>query len=302
MLRDRLEYLAFSLLALAVRALPVSLMRGVARSCGRLVFRLGGRRRGWALENARIAMPAATEVERRSIVRESYANLGLNLVDMVRSERWSDEEVRARVEYQGFEHIERALADGRGVFLVSAHLGNFELGVRSLGAYGLPLLIIARPLRNQLLYDRLALARTHSDGVDMIERDRAAVPMLRAIKRNRCVGVLLDQYSRRRRGVFVPLFGARCSTSAGVATIALRAEAPVLCLSVRRIGPDRHLVEVSPPISVERTGDRKADIESATAAYLSALEKRILSCPEQWMWGHRRFRHSPDLDFEPYVS
>ena len=191
-----------------------------------------------------------------------------------------------------------AIVDARN----AASLVSFDLAGRAFGVYGLPTLAVGRPMRNRLLYSRLERSRTRGSSVVLVERDRAAVPMLRALKNNRLVVVLIDQYSRRARGVFVPLFGARCSTSAGVATIALRSGATVICVTARRLGPDRHVIEVGPPLTFESTGDRKSDIEAATAAYNAALEQRIRACPEQWMWGHRRFRHSPDLDYTPYAS
>ncbi len=134
----------------------------------------------------------------------------------------------------------------------------------------------------------------------MIDRENAALRILRALRRGRMVFVLNDQYAKRSRGIFAPFFGVRCSTAAGVATIALRTGSPVVPMYVLRDAPDHHTVRVLPPVKVELTGDRKLDIERATAAQNAALEAMIRVCPEQWMWGHRRFRHSPDLPPEPY--
>jgi KDO2-lipid IV(A) lauroyltransferase len=100
--------------------------------------------------------------------------------------------------------------------------------------------------------------------------------------------------------VFVPLFGVRCSTSAGVATLALRTGAAVLPCYVLRAGPDRHRGIFAPELEVPVSGDLQQDIKVATAHYNAALEKIIRANPEQWMWGHRRFRHSPDLKSDPY--
>ena len=113
--------------------------------------------------------------------------------------------------------------------------------------------------------------------------------------------VLNDQYSSRARGVFVPLFGVRCSTSIGVATLALRTGAPVVPAYVVRDGPDHHTITFLPPLEMEVSGDREGDIEAATARYNRALEEIIRRHPEQWMWAHRRFRHSPDLKGDPYA-
>ncbi len=299
--RDRLEYLGYRALALVVRVLPVRVLHRFGALCGRGVFGLRGKHVRWALENLRIAYPDASEAECRRIGVASYASLGRNAIDFVRAESWSEDELREHVEVVGIEHVERGLGLGKGLFLVGPHLGNFELMVRAYGALGRQLLVLGRPMRNKLLYARLERSRTRNGQVQLIDRKRAAMPMLRAIRRNESVGVLMDQYVRRSRGVFVPLFGVRCSTTPALATIALRTGAALVCASVTRDGADHHGVEFA-PIEIPKARDGESAVEALTAACNRALEERIRANPEQWMWGHRRFRHSPDLDREPYAS
>jgi KDO2-lipid IV(A) lauroyltransferase len=154
-------------------------------------------------------------------------------------------------------------------------------------------------MANSLLYARVLRQRSRTGNL-VIDRRKAARAILRALRSGCTVGILNDQYSRRTRGVFVPLFGLRCSTSAGPATIALRAEAPVVPMYVIRDGPDHHRLVVQPPLELPRTGDRSRDILEATARMNGALEPIIRAHPEQYMWGHRRFRYSPDLEGNPY--
>jgi KDO2-lipid IV(A) lauroyltransferase len=126
--------------------------------------------------------------------------------------------------------------------------------------------------------------------------------MLRALRQGHLVGILNDHYTRRSRGgIFVPLFGVRCLTSAGLAMVALRTGAPVIPGYTVPVGEDRFLVTWEPPLEIPRTGDRKRDVEEATARFNGALESIIRRHPEQWLWGNRRFRHSPDLDYDPYA-
>ncbi len=299
--RDRIEYLGYRILALVVRVLPIGLTHAIGEFAGRAVYRLGGKHARWGLENARIAFPELGEAERRSIVAGSYAAFGRNAIDFIRAESWSDEDLEKHVSIVGLEYVERAHKRGKGVFLVGAHLGNFEVAVRTLGMLGLPILLIGRPMRNRLLYARLELSRTRSGRVRLVDRERAALPMLRAIRSNSGVAVLLDQYVRKSRGVFVPLFGVRCSTSPVVAAIALRTGATLLCGTVTRDGPDHHVVRFS-PIEVPEAGEGENEVEVVTAACNRAIEERIRAHPDQWLWGHRRYRYSPDLEHEPYLS
>ena len=100
----------------------------------------------------------------------------------------------------------------------------------------------------------------------------------------------------------MPFFGVRASTSAGVATLAIRSGAPVVPVYALREAPDRHRIVVIPALETPQTGDRRRDARAATRLYNAVFESIIRRHPEHWMWGHRRFRHSPDLPGDPYAG
>jgi KDO2-lipid IV(A) lauroyltransferase len=131
-------------------------------------------------------------------------------------------------------------------------------------------------------------------GAELIDVRGGAPEMLRALRANRLVAVMIDQYARRARAVLAPLFGVRVPTSAGIATLALRSGAPVLPFHTVRVGPALHRAVFMPPLEMPDTGDRRADIETGTARCNAAIEALIRQYPEQWWWAHRRFRNSPD--------
>ena len=118
--------------------------------------------------------------------------------------------------------------------------------------------------------------------------------------KNRAVAVLNDQYAHRTGGIFVPFFGVRASTSPGVAMLALRSGAAVLPCYAVRDGPDHHTVHFAPGLDFEQSERRERDVAAATAVCNAALEQIIRRYPEQYLWGNRRFRKSPDLPRDPY--
>lgn len=299
-LRDALEYGGYRILAAAVRTLPLGWIKRFAAWIGRRLYLRGGKQVRSTDENLRIAYPDLEAQARHEIAVQSYVHFSWNVVDFLRSERWTAEQLCEHVSFIGKEHIDAALAHGKGVLLVSLHLGNFELAIQRVGVAGIRPLVIGRPLRNEYLYARIRRARTRF-GAHLVDRDSAVKEMLRTLRKNGLVAVLNDQYVRPSRGVFAPFLGARASTHAGVAMLALRTGAKVVTGHALRDGEDHHTVYVFPGPEVPRTGDRKRDIEAATAAYNAALERFIREHPEQWMWGHRRFRHSPDLEPNLYA-
>lgn len=299
-LRNRVEFLILVLVRRLVWVVPTRIAHAFGTRVARLVFAARGERVGYALKNLRIAFPELSEGSRREIGRRSYENFARNLIDVARSQVWSEAEFRSRIEIVGLEHLLAARAQGKGVLALTLHLGNFELAPRALGVAGVPVSSVARRLRNPLLYAYLAAGR-RTAGAELIDRKKGAPSILRALRQGRTVGLLIDQYSSRARGVFVPLFGVRCSTSAGLATLALRTGAPVVPFYMLRDGPDHHRAVVLSALEFLPSGQRKHDIEALTTLCNEVLEDLIRHYPEQWMWAHRRFRHSPDLPEPVYA-
>ncbi|MCE2390049.1 MAG: lysophospholipid acyltransferase family protein [Proteobacteria bacterium] len=298
-LKHRAEYAAVAAATALSGSLPLAASQRALAAVARCYFERGGRRVGYALTNLRIAFPELSETRRRAIGRESYVHSAWNVLDWLRSTHWSESEISDRFEVSGLERLRAALAQGRGALAVTLHTGNFELFAKVAPVWGVPVSHVGRTMSNRRLYERVLHERTRT-GAEVIDRRSAAPAILRALRRGHVVVLLIDQYARRNQSVFAPLFGKRCSTTAGAATLALRTGAPVVPLYSVRVGPDRHRAHILDPIEVPASGDRRRDIERATAAYNAALERVIREYPEQWMWAHRRFRHSPDLDGPVY--
>jgi KDO2-lipid IV(A) lauroyltransferase len=292
--RQLAELLAAAIGSRAVHWVSPERALSLAERGARCWFARGGQRVGFALKNLRIAFPELDEAERRELGRRSYVHFAWNLVEWARSLDWGPEELIARVQVDGLEHPRAALAAGRGAIVLSLHMGNFELAVRTVPLYGVPVSATGRPMANPHLWKRVVRGRS-ATGAELIDVRGGAPEMLRALRANRLVGVMIDQYARRTRAVLAPLFGVRCPTSAGIATIALRAGAPVIPFYVVREGPERHRATFLPPLDMPDTGDRRADIAEGTARCNALIESLIRKYPDQWWWAHRRFRNSPDL-------
>ena len=300
-LRHASEAWGLAAAASVVDRVPLSRVQSLAARIARRIFDHGGRSVEIALANLRIAFPEASEAERREIGRESFVHFGWNLIDVLRAQRWSREDYASRLGLEGLEHIEPWNREQRGIIGLSLHLGNFEFISAATALSGIRGAIVARRMSNARIYARIAEQRVRF-GHQLIDNKNAVRSVLRALGDGRLVGFLNDQYSRRGSRVFVPLFGARCATSTGVALLALRTGAPVIPVYSVREAPDRHVVRFEPALEFDPSGDRRRDIESLTAGCNAAIEPIIRRYPEQYMWGHRRFRYSPDLDRNPYPA
>ncbi len=229
--------------------------------------------------------------ELEGLARRSFEHLGMNLAEVCVLLFRPRSVALARLELAGHEHIDKAAAEGKGVLLLSAHLGNWELFAAAHALTSFELSVVVRPLDEPLLH-RLAERLRRRSGVELIGKQRGLREVLEALRRGRLVGVLLDQNSSRAEGVFVPFFGVPASTSKGLAVISLRTGAPVVPVFIRRIGGGRHRVEFDAPVPRPDDGD----VLSYTAAFNRAIESGIRRAPEQWFWMHERWRTRPRLE------
>ena len=269
--------------------LPPAAGRAVGRRIGDLLWWLLPGRRRRALDNIRLSIGremTPREIER--LGRGSFQHVGMNLIEACRYFLRPTEVMLSQVHVEGVEHLQSAAARGRGVLVLTAHYGNWELLAAAHGLSGLPLSIVIRPLDHPVL-DELAARFRRRSGAELILKRQAVREVLQALRRGRMVGILLDQNATRAEGVFVPFFGVAASTSKGLAVLALRTDAPVVPVFLRRTADGRHCMDVSPPLMPPSDGD----VLAYTATFNRVIEGAIRRAPEQWLWMHARWRTRP---------
>jgi KDO2-lipid IV(A) lauroyltransferase len=294
-LRNRAELAAFRLAAGTLGALPRGASDALVRSLARSAFFFGRSRRRVVFDNLAAAFPEEPPESIARIARGSVESLGGAFLDFLEVSSLSEEEIRERIRIVGEEHLRVARARGRGVFLLSAHIGGWELGAIRAGLLGEPISPVVRPLDNPLLERELATRRTRFGNTPIAKRD-AARDILRAMRAGRTVAVLVDQNVLAREAVFVPFFGRPAATTPSLALFQLKTEAPVVPVFTWPEGPGRYRLEFEPPILAEEfrwSADRDEAVLRATARYMEATEAAIRKAPTAWLWLHDRWRTRP---------
>jgi Kdo2-lipid IVA lauroyltransferase/acyltransferase len=274
--------------------LPLRAGLWVGRRIGDLLWLALPRRRAVALGNlARAFAGERSDAEMRRLGRQSFEHVGMNIIEGCVYFFRPPSVLLSRVDFAGAEHAEAAVvaAEGRGILVLAAHYGNWELLAASHALSVFPLSVVVRPLDHPLM-DRLVDRFRRRSGVELIGKRRALGEILDALRRGRMVGILLDQNASRTEGVFAPFFGAPASTSKGLALIALRTGAPVLPIFIRRMQGGRHLVQADPVVEAPADGDPVA----YTAAFNRSIETAIRRAPEQWFWMHNRWKTRPESE------
>jgi KDO2-lipid IV(A) lauroyltransferase len=263
----------------------------LGNALGRLLFRLHGRYRIIALENLRNAYPDKQERECRQIATRVFENLGKILYEICWSTTMSNRELGKQVRIEGMRHIKTAYAKNRGVLVLTAHFGNWELLSIVGKKIGYPLSVVYRPLDFTPLERFIIGLRTRFGG-HLIPKKKGLRKILRSLGRKQLVGILLDQNVAMREGVFAPFFNRPACTNKGLALLALKSGAPVVPIFLLR-EKNGYRGIIKPEVPLVRTGDKTKDVEINTGAYNQAIEEMVRRYPEQWFWVHRRWNTRP---------
>jgi KDO2-lipid IV(A) lauroyltransferase len=273
--------------------LPLRLARPVGHVVGRVALSLAASDRRRAHEHLAAAFPDLDDDDRRRLLRKTARHLGETLAEIVWLWRASPPSILSRTEVRGFEHLHAAREAGRGVVLVTGHCGNWEWLNAVLGIEQLPMTIAVREVYDPRLNEIARRLRARF-GAKVVERGRGAGrALMAALRRNRVVGLLVDQDIRNIPGVFVPFFGRPAWTPAGGAQLALAARCPIVPTFIHRRSDGTHLAEAHPPLPPPSSSDPQEAVLELTAAATAAIEAQVRAHPDQWVWMHRRWRTPP---------
>ena len=290
-----LEYGAARSLLAGLEALPRSVAVAAGRGIGHVAYACCRRLRRVGERNLQLAFPELSECERTRILRGSFNSLGRLLGEFSQFPRHTPESLRCLVRYdeQSVKHLRNAEGRGRGVIYLTLHLGAWELLSFAHSALEHPLHFMVRRIDNPHL-EKLVENRRTRFGNQTIDKKAAVRTALRVLREGGTLGILADLNSQPHEGVFVPFFGHLACTTAGVAMLALRAEAVVLPVCAP-LNEERRCFrfEFQPPMEVVRTGNYEQDVLTNTARFTSALERFVRNYPDQWLWIHKRWQTRP---------
>ena len=271
-------------------ALPPHFFRLAARWGGKLWYKVDRRHRNVAESNIRLALGYTSDQEVRALAEANFIHLTTVFLETLCLGRLNGENSHDHVSVKGLELIEESLAKKKGVFMLTAHYGNWEWL-----AYLAPFYIsnrfniIVRPLNSPWL-DKLLVYLRERSGNRIINKKRATKAIFKALHKNQMVGILLDQVSSRGEGVYAPFFGVHVLTNRALAALAIKTGSPVHPAFIRRQTDGKYAVEIEPAIPIPKTGSLKDRIFRSTALFNRSIERQILRDPSQWYWIHRRFK------------
>lgn len=292
-MRETLEFWLVLVVARTLGWLPRGLSRLLAGVLTWCAYRALGRLRRVGQRNLQLTQPELSAQERDRILRGVFRHLGWQLVEFCRMTRYTPKNTRNWIRTEGLDHYLTAKARGKGVLIVTGHLGAWELSSFYHSLMGHPMGMVIRRLDNRRL-DEFVNGIRCLHGNRVLPKNDFARGLLTAMRKGQTVGILMDTNMTPPQGVFVQFFGKDACTASGLARVALKTGAAVLTgFMLWEPTEGRYVLHFGPELVFARTGDAEADIIAATQQCTSAIESWIRRYPDQWLWIHRRWKTRP---------
>jgi Kdo2-lipid IVA lauroyltransferase/acyltransferase len=292
-MRRRLE---FVLVWTAVKLLslpPRRIARAIGALIGRIALLLTPRLTRTGDLNLRLAFPQKSPAERQRILRKLYRNLGWLLAEFCQMPSYTQEMTQSFIRYDGLDHYLAARDEGKGVLILTGHLGAWELSSFYHSLMGYPMSIVIRRLDNPLV-DNLVNHIRCLHGNQVLHKDDFARGLLASMRRGETVGILMDTNMTPPQGSFVDFFGHSACTGSGLARVAMKTGARVLPGFLLWDETTRqYVLRFGAALPLAASGDVEADALANTALFTKVIEDYIRQYPDQWLWVHRRWKTRP---------
>ncbi len=289
---DKLTYIFLLFLSLFVRILPRKLQLILGKVFGRIFMVIFPSRVKIAHDNLQYAFSEKSDNWIKQVAKESFENLGITLIEILLMKYWSVEKINKIVKFQNVELFKKLHSENKGVILLSAHFGNWEIGALA-GEFqlGSKYLIIVEHQANDYVNSEINKIRTRF-GNTVVSRYKAAREIVKTLQRGEVIALIADQSASEKNDVYVDFFGRPAATFDSPAILALKFDVPIVfCISFRQSNGD-YIVR----IKEVKHDDLKNDIEGVlelTRRYTKLLEDMIRENPGHWAWMHRRWKHTP---------
>ena len=293
-IRHRFEYVVVLFLIFILKGLSAKTIFRLGRILGNLSYKLATKRKRVALINLNIAFgDKKSNKEKKQIIKNSFIQVALSALQSLWILKYPDR-VNQLIEGEptGLDIVKKCLERRRGIFFLTAHYGNWEIMGIDHGYRGAcKLNSIIRRLDNPYLNEVVLKFRTVS-GNGIFCRDESLLQIVRAIKNNEAVAVMMDQ-NTAKGGVFVDFFGRKAATARSVARLSYRTGTPILPFFCYPTGKGTYRVKYGPELTLKKTGHREHDVIEWTQACEKFIEKTIHDTPDPWIWAHRRWKTRP---------
>ena len=262
---------------------------------GGLAYLLDARHRRIVRRNLKFTHPQWSENHIRKLCLRIFQNMGITILEICQMTCFAKKDILQKVRIRGKENLLNTTKSPKGVIMISAHIGNWEMCHLFLSSYLQKSQVVVA--RNQSVFiERIINKLRTSTGNTIISKKGAMIKLVRTLRKGKIIGLLIDQGTSRREGVDVTFFGRKTNATYAASLLAARYNCPVLPVYCIREPDAKLTVVVEPALKLHKTADVRADLQTNTQIMTNSVEKIVNLYPEQWLWFHKRWKkHHPEL-------
>ena len=261
----------------------------LGRFLGRLTWKAVPKKRKQLAKDNIMRCLGVDEAEAERIAKASWVQFGPMLMEVLRYPKLIENgTMQQYVTIDGLDYLKEAIAAGQGGVIATSHSDSWEIMGAALAQYGVPLVGVAMKQKNNAA-NKFILEYRELSGMHITYKSDVR-EMFKLIKEGWLIGLIMDQDPSLRDGIIVDFFNRKTNSVTGPATLARFQNAPIFPGQIEHRPDGGHHITIYPPIYVEKTKDKKADIEKTVQELNNILEQHIRQHPEDWFWLHDRWK------------
>lgn len=289
----RLSWTAELFIIIAITLPFVLLPVRAGKVLGLMLYYFWGRRRKIALENVRRACSSGVITGKpEEIIRKNFEGLGQSIVEILKIYFGRGKRILDNIKFKGLENLKEAKDKGRGVIFITGHCGNWELLALATSLKITPVSVVARRLNNPFLNNLIERLRSRY-GNRVIYKKGALKEIIKTLRGNGSVGILIDQAVLPEEGIIVDFLGRPAWTTKMPVLVARKTGSPILPVFIKRNGKGQEIT-IYPEVML--LSNNNESIRENTRRLNSFIEDYIRENPEQWLWIHRRWKRTGQYD------
>lgn len=290
-----IAYIPLRAAIITLKMLPYRTAIALGKLAGILLFLASATYRKVAIKNLKRAYNL-TDSEARKKALTVFKEMGTTFTEIVTLSPLSEKHLKEKVDIEGYSNFLKAKEAGKGVFLLSAHLGNWEMMGAIHSMLTGSITVIYKKHKNPYVDNAITSLR-QSSNMKTIPRRNSARKTISTLRKGETVGILPDLHtSKDAQSVSVPFFGMAASTNFGLALLAIKTGAPIVPAFTVRDGRGGHLCTYKEPIFLKSTGDMDKNLKEGTARINEIIEEEIRKYPSQWYWVNDRWKSTSSAD------
>ncbi len=292
-MRESLIYYSIRVFGFMMRILPVSLAIWIGKRIGMFAYYFDGKHKSLAYANLKFAFAhCKSPKEIKQITKQLFKNYGRNLIELFRMPLLTPQKFDQVLTVKGKENVIKGLEGGKGVIMLAMHFGSWELASFSCMMIGFPYKVFVKPQKKYSRLDDLLNSYRSCGGSVVLSRGSGTRDVIRSLKNNDVIGMVVDQGGRD--GVLVPFLGRKAAMSVGAIRMGLKLGIPICFSVIFRENGSRHKMIIHKSFELENTGNLDEDIASNLKKVTEVMESYVYKYPSEYMWFYKIWKYSDE--------